>query len=120
VSRRAVVVRVAPLSIRPDRLTELRRIFGADVEVSETWLSDPSGVEQIAASVDADAVVIDLATPPELADLVDALGSRVLLRPVMDYVPTSRGERQPVFVGYARLTQAGELEPLADSELALD
>ena len=53
-SRPARVVRVAPLHIRSDRLAELRRILGDDVEVTETTLTEPDAVEAIASSIGAD------------------------------------------------------------------
>lgn len=119
-SRTVVVVRVAPLPIRSDRLDELRRIFGAAVHVIETSAADPSTVEQLAATVGANAVIIDVVAPSVLAELLAALGSRMVLRPVIEHISTSRGERQPIFSGYARHTRTGELEPLADGELTPD
>jgi len=47
-------VRVAPLHIRFDRLAELRRILGDDVEVTETTLTEPDAVEGI-----ADAAIVN-------------------------------------------------------------
>lgn len=68
-------MRVAPLRIRADRLAELRRILGDDVEVTETTLTEPGTVEAIAAAIVADAVVIDIVAPPALPGLVTALGA---------------------------------------------
>jgi hypothetical protein len=76
-------------------------------------------VVAIAASIAADAVVIDVVAPPVLPGLVAALGSYTLLRPLVEHIRTSRGERQPVFTGYAVLTSQGTLEPPADGALAI-
>ena len=112
-------MRVAPLHIRSDRLAELRRILGDDVEITETTQTEPGAVEVIASSIAADAVVIDVVAPPVLAGLVAALGAYPLLRPLFDHIRTSHGERQPVFAGYAALTSQGTLEPLTDGALAI-
>jgi len=112
-------VRVAPLHIRFDRLAELRRILGDDVEVTETTLTEPDAVEGIAASTGADAVVIDVVAPPLLAGLVAALSAYTVLRPLFEHIRTSHGELQPVFAGYAALTPEGGLEPLPDRALAI-
>jgi hypothetical protein len=112
-------VRIAPLRIRPDRLAELRRILGGDVEITETTLTESDAVEAIARSIGADAVVIDVVAPPVLPGLGAALGAFTLLRPVFEHVRTSHGERQPVFAGYAALTPEGGLEPLTDGALAI-
>ena len=112
-------MRVAPLHIRADRLAELRRILGDDVEVTETTLTEPDAVAAIAASIAADAVVIDVVAPPVLAGLVAALGAYTVLRPLFEHIRTSHGERQPVFAGYAVLTPEGGLKPLADGALAI-
>ena len=82
-------------------------------------LTEPDTVEAIAASILADAVVIDVVAPPALPALVAALGSYTLLRPLFEHVSTSRGERQPVFTGYAALTPDGVLEPLPDGALTI-
>ncbi|MCA1706812.1 MAG: hypothetical protein LC808_27550 [Actinobacteria bacterium] len=118
-SRPARVLRIAPLPIRSDRLRELRRILGDDVQITETTLTEPDAVEAIAASIPAEAVVIDVVAPPALPALVAALASYTLLRPLFEHVPTSRGERQPVFAGYAALTADGVLEALADGALTI-
>ena len=112
-------MRVAPLHIRADRLAELRRILGDDVEVTETTLTEPDAVAAIAASIAADAVVIDVVAPPVLAGLVAALGAYTVLRPLFEHIRTSHGERQPVFAGYAVLTPEGGLKPLPDGALAI-
>jgi hypothetical protein len=112
-------VRVAPLPVRSDRLAELRRIFGDDVEITETTLSEPDAVAAIAASIVADAVVIDVVAPAALPGLVVALGAYTLLRPQFEHIRTSRGERQPVFAGYGALTAQGAVESLPDGALAI-
>jgi hypothetical protein len=112
-------VRVAPLPVRSDRLAELRRIFGDDVEITETTLSEPDAVAAIAASIVADAVVIDVVAPAALPGLVAALGAYTLLRPQFEHIRTSRGERQPVFAGYAALSAQGALQSLPDGALAI-
>lgn len=109
---------MAPLPIRSDRAAELRRIFGGDVELTETSRTDPSHVAALAESVAADAVLLDVVEPPALRTLVERLSSTTLLRPLLEFVRTSRGEPQPVFVGYGRLTSAGYLGPLADGALS--
>lgn len=76
-----------------------------------------SQVAALAATVQADAVLLDVVEPQALATLIDGLGSFVLLRPLLDYVRTSRGERQPVFVGFGRLIAGGHVEQLAEEEL---
>jgi hypothetical protein len=73
----------------------------------------------IAASIESDAVVIDVVAPTVLPGLVAALGGYTLLRPLFEHVRTSHGERQPVFAGYAALTPEGGLEPLTDGALAI-
>lgn len=113
----ARVVRVAPLPIRSDRAAELRRIFGGDVHVTETSVTEASHVAAVATSVLADAVLLDVVEPVALAALIEGLGSHVLIRPLLEYVRTSRGEQQPVFVGYGRLAENGRVEPLADGAL---
>lgn len=112
-------MRVAPLRIRADRLAELRRILGDDVEVTETTLTEPDAVEALATSIAADAVVIDVVAPPVLPGLVAALGGFPLLRPLFEHIRTSHGELQPVFAGYAALSPNGGLEPLSDGALAI-
>ncbi|MDQ3642640.1 MAG: hypothetical protein M3450_14520 [Actinomycetota bacterium] len=118
-SRPARVVRVAPLRIRADRLAELRRILGDDVEITETTLTEPEAVEAIASALGADAVVIDVVAPPVLGGLVAALSAYTMLRPLVEHIRTSHGELQPVFAGYAALTPQGTLEPLPDGALAI-
>ena len=115
--RPARVVRVAPLPLRSDRAAELQRIFGTNVDVTETSVTERSHVAAVAASVEADAVLLDVVDPASLGPLVRGLSSEVLLRPILDFVRTSRGEQQPVFVGYGRLTAGGNIEPLADGAL---
>jgi hypothetical protein len=100
------------LHIRLDRVRELRRIFGDNVEVIDTTFTDPDAVESIIVSIDADAVVIDVVS------LVAALRRHTLLRPIFDQVRTGRGEPQPVFAGYARLTADGDLESIEDGACA--
>lgn len=112
-------MRIAPLRIRSDRHAELRRILGDDVAITEITLTEPDAVKAIAASVAADAVVIDVVAPSVLPGLVDAMGSYTLLRPLFEHIRTSHGERQPVFVGYAALSPQGTLEPLPDGALAI-
>lgn len=97
----------------------MRRILGDDVEITETTRTEPDAVEAIAASIGADAVVIDVVAPSALPGLVAALGAYTLLRPLFEHVRTSRGERQPVFAGYAALTPGGVLERLADAALTI-
>ncbi len=97
-------MRVAPLHIRPDRVRELQRIFGDNVEVTDTTFTDPAAVESIIVSIDSDAVVIDVVAPAVLLSLVAALREHTLLRPIFDQVHTGRGEPQPVS---AHLTAAG-------------
>ena len=109
---------MAPLPIRSDRAAELRRIFGGEVDVTETSLTEPSHVAAVAASVVADAVLLDVVAPAALRALTDALGSHTLLRPLLEYVRTSRGEQRPVFVGYGQVTPAGDVEPLPDGALS--
>lgn len=120
-SRPARVVRVAPLAIRSDRLAELRRIFGDDLEITETSRTEPESesVAAIAASIVADAVVIDVVAPPVLSGLVAGLAAYTLLRPLFEHIRTSHGERQPVFARYAALTPQGVLEILPDGALAI-
>lgn len=112
-------MRVAPLAIRSDRVAELQRILGDDVEIAETSQTEPEAVAAIAASIVADAVVIDVVTPTVLPGLVAALSAYTLLRPLFEHIRTSHGERQPVFAGYAALTPQGALENLADGALAI-
>ncbi|MGI8684571.1 MAG: hypothetical protein ACR2MO_05690 [Acidimicrobiales bacterium] len=69
-------------------------------------------------SIEADAIVLDVVAPADLPGLVAALPSYTLLRPVFEEIRTSRGERQPVFVGYARLTAEGAFVALTDGALA--
>lgn len=71
----------------------------------------------MAASTAADAIVIDVVSPVDLAPLIAGLRSYTLLRPVFEQVRTSRGERQPVFSGYALLTTEGDLQPIEDGAL---
>jgi hypothetical protein len=106
------------LHIRLDRVRELRRIFGDNVEVIDTTFTDPDAVESIIVSIDADAVVIDVVAPAVLVSLVAALRRHTLLRPIFDQVRTGRGEPQPVFAGYARLTADGDLESIEDGACA--
>jgi hypothetical protein len=115
--RPARVVRVAPLDIRRDRLQDLQRIFAGHVEVIETSSTDPAVVHDAALSIAADAVVIDVASPLQLAALVGGLRSHVLLRPTFGQLRTSRGELQPVFAGYARLAADGSWTRLDDGAL---
>lgn len=114
----ARVVRVAPLPIRGDRAAELRRVFGTDVEVVETSLVAPVRVAEVVASAVVDAVVLDVVEPVALAALIEALAAHTLLRPILEFVRTSRGQRQPVFVGYGRLMRSGDVVKLTDGELA--
>jgi hypothetical protein len=118
-SRPARVVRVAPLAIRSDRLAELRRIFGDDVEITEASRTEPEAIAATAALVMADAVVIDVVAPDVLPGLGAALNAYTLLRPLFEHVRTSHGERQPVFAGYGALTPQGVLETLSDRALAV-
>lgn len=118
-SRPARVVRVAPLRIRSDRLRDLRRILGDEVEITETTLMEPAAVEAIAASIAADAVVIDVVAPSALPALIAALGSYAVLRPLFEHIRTSRGEHQPIFAGYAAVTAQGVLELLPDGALEI-
>ena len=85
------------MPIRPDRAAELRRIFGVDVVVTETSRTDARHVGGLTASMQADAVLLDVVEPVALGVLVSHIGSYVLLRPLTRYVRTSRGEPQPVF-----------------------
>ncbi len=116
--RPARVVRVAPLPIRSGRLAELRRIFGGDVQLTEMSLTEASRVAAVATSVSADAVLLDVVEPAALAALVDGLRGHTLLRPLLEFVRTSRGEPHPVFVGYGRLAASGPVEPLPDGALS--
>jgi len=102
--RPARVVRVAPLDTRRDRLQDLQRIFDGPVDVIETSTTDPALINAAALSLTADAIVIDVVSPPQLAALIDGLRSHLLLRPTFEQLRTSRGELQPVFAGYARLS----------------
>ena len=104
--------------MRSDRAAELRRIFGADVDVTETSVAQVSHVAAVVASVAADAVLLDVVDPASLLSLVRGLSSVVLLRPILDFVRTSRGEQQPVFAGYGLLAADGQIEPLADGALS--
>jgi hypothetical protein len=88
------------------------------VDVTETSVTAPSHVAALAASVSADAVLLDVVEPPALRGLLDRLTSYTVLRPLLEYVPTRRGERQPRFVGYGRVTSAGTVERLAHGELS--
>lgn len=115
--RPARVVRVAPLPIRSGRFAELRRIFGGEVQLTEMSLTEPSRVAAVATSISADAVLLDVVEPAALAALVDGLRGHTLLRPVLSSFRTSRGEQQPVFVGYGRLAADGHVEPLPDGTL---
>lgn len=116
--RPARVLRIAPLPIRADRAAELRRIFGEDVEVTQTSVTTLPHVAAVATSIRADAVLLDVVEPAAIGALVDGLRSHTLLRPILDFVRTSRGERQPVFVGYGRVALDGRIESLADGALA--
>ncbi len=109
---------MAPLPIRSDRAAELRRICGHDVEIIETSRTEPSFVAAIVASFGADVVLLDVVEPMALGALVDELRSYTLLRPLVEYVRTSRAEQRPVFVGYGRISATGSVEPLADGALS--
>ncbi len=80
-------------------------------------LTEPSRVAAVAASVSADAVLLDVVEPGALAALVDGLREHTLLRPLLEFVRTSRGKLQPVFVGYGRLAADGHIEPLPPGAL---
>lgn len=54
----------------------------------------------MAASIVADAVVIDVVAPTVLPGLVAALGAYTLLRPLFEHIPSSHGERHPELVGH--------------------
>lgn len=117
--RPARVVRVAPLDIRRDRLRDLQRIFDAPVDVVETTSTDPVLVQAAASSIAADAIVIDVVSPLHLAALIGDLRSHLLLRPTFEQLRTSRGELQPVFAGYARLSADGNWTRLDDGALTI-
>jgi hypothetical protein len=118
--RPARVVRVAPLDIRRDRLQDLQRIFDGPVHVIAISSSDPTLVHAAALSTAADAIVIDVVAPLQLAAVIGGLRSHVLLRPTFDQLRTSRGELQPVFVGYAHLSADGSWTLLDDGALTID
>jgi hypothetical protein len=71
--RQARVVPVAPLDIRRDRLQDLQRIFDGPVDVIETSSTDRAGAHAGAFSIAADAIVIDVVSPLQLADLIGGL-----------------------------------------------
>lgn len=87
--------------------------------MTETNRTEPAYVSVLAASVGADAVLLDVVEPVALDVLVNGLGAHTLLRPLLEYVRTSRGELQPVFVGYGRISEGGTVELLPDASLRL-
>jgi hypothetical protein len=117
--RPARVVRVAPLAIRLDRLQDLQRIFDGPVDVIETSTTDPALLNAAALSIAADAIVIDVVSPPHLDAVIGGLRSHLLLRPTFEHLRTSRGELQPVFAGYARLSADGTWTRLEDGALTI-
>ncbi len=116
--RPARVLRVAPVPLRPDRLSDLERIFATSVSVSEMATTDPAVLSEAAKSLAVDAIVLDVVRPAPLRRLVDALGAHQLLRPTWAETRTSRGELQPRFAGYGLIEGDGTLRPVADGELA--
>ena len=117
--RPARVVRVAPLDIRRDRLQDLQRIFDGPVDLIETSSTDPAVVSAAALSIAADAIVIDVVSPLQLAALIGGLRSHLLLRPTFEQLRTGRGELQPVFAGYARLSADGSWTRLDNGALTI-
>lgn len=107
------------ISVRRDRLRDLQRIFDGPVDVIETSSTDPARVHAAALSIGADAIVIDVVSPLQLAALVGDLRSHLLLRPTFEQLRTSRGELQPVFAGYARLVAEGNWTRLEDGALTI-
>jgi hypothetical protein len=118
-SRPARVVRVAPLDIRRDRLQDLQRIFDGPVDIVAASSTDPALVHAAALSIAADVIVIDVVSPVQLAALIGGLRSHLLLRPTFEQLRTSRGELQPVFAGYARLSADGSWTRLDDGALTI-
>lgn len=89
------------------------------MDVVEPTSTDPVLVQAAASSIAADAIVIDVVSPLQLAALIGDLRSHLLLRPTFERLRTSRGELQPVFAGYARLSANGNWMRLDDGALAI-
>lgn len=102
-----------------DRLQDLQRIFDGPVDVIETSSTDPAVVHAAALSIAADAIVIDVVSPQQLAAIIGGVRSHLMLRPTFEQLRTSRGELQPVFAGYARLSPDGNWTRLDDGALRI-
>ena len=101
---------------RTGRLVELERIVGDPVDLIE--VSSVGELARVLTETDVLAVVLDAPAPGDLAEAVEAAGSRPVLRPLWRRVRNSRGETDELFDGYGRLTEAGSVERLADGALA--
>ncbi len=113
-----IVVRLGPLPLlqrRTGRL-ELERIVGEPVDLIE--VSSVAELSRVVMGTEALALVLDAPAPSDLAEAIEAAGSRPVLRPLWRRVRNSRGETDELFDGYGRLTGEGVVERLADRALS--
>ncbi len=95
--RAARVLRVAPVPLRPDRMSDLERIFATTVVVTDTTTTAPAALLEAGRFLAVDAFVLDVVPPTAMPQLIDALSAHRILRPISIETRTSRGEFQPRF-----------------------
>jgi hypothetical protein len=104
---------------RDDRGPELSRLFGEQVNVVVAIRQvDPAAVARQAAELGARAILVDVFRG-DVCELRALVLPVPVLRPL--FGPRSgvhAGPPTSEFAGYGRLSATGELEPLADLELA--
>ena len=115
--RVALILRLGPGEVRPERKRELERLFAGPVQVRSTAIRDPDTLTALAQGTDV--VIVDAVPRPLQPPIIAALGGALLLRPIWETTRTRRGEPQPTFRGYGRLEPDGTVSPLADGAMTV-